>query len=373
MSLLSWLRTSNRAPRDRAKHRPAAPRFRPQLETLEDRQLLSSAGVISAITDLDGRTTVFAIGTNNGVYASSDGGWNPAYANAGFRQVSAALDSQGRAFCYAISIADGSLWEFHVVTISSANLFGGVDVSSGWYGLNDGGVCLQISATRNDECYAIGSDHNVYLYNSSSWGTHGWQALMSPITGAVQISAGVDQWGQDKVYVVEPSSGYVLEDNHDGSAQWLRDSQGYYLHASQVSAGIGNNSTGTDLYYLTTDWTSEPHYFDGRTDTPLYFLGVKQISAGLDESGNRECYAIVYDNSLYTIRSPSDYTYDGGWMTQISGAQNNMVFAVGGSNQIWAFDPDSIWAAEWWGSGNPTSWNSGNWHYWDAISANPFA
>src|SRR5262245_37007330 len=39
MSFFSWLRdrTSIRGPRGRAQRRPAAPRFRPQLETLEDR------------------------------------------------------------------------------------------------------------------------------------------------------------------------------------------------------------------------------------------------------------------------------------------------------------------------------------------------
>jgi hypothetical protein len=44
MSLISWLRnrTSSRSPRGRAQHRPAAPRFRPQLESLEDRALPST-------------------------------------------------------------------------------------------------------------------------------------------------------------------------------------------------------------------------------------------------------------------------------------------------------------------------------------------
>jgi hypothetical protein len=41
MGFFSWLRnrTSNRAPRGRARQRPAAPRFRPRLEALEDRWL----------------------------------------------------------------------------------------------------------------------------------------------------------------------------------------------------------------------------------------------------------------------------------------------------------------------------------------------
>jgi hypothetical protein len=47
MSFFSWLRdrTSTLAPRGRAQHRPAAPRFRPQVEALEDRCLLSTLTV----------------------------------------------------------------------------------------------------------------------------------------------------------------------------------------------------------------------------------------------------------------------------------------------------------------------------------------
>src|SRR5262245_34285433 len=47
MSLFSWLRnrTSIRSPRGRGQHRPAAPRFRPQLEALEDRCVPSTLTV----------------------------------------------------------------------------------------------------------------------------------------------------------------------------------------------------------------------------------------------------------------------------------------------------------------------------------------
>lgn len=50
MSLLSWMRsrTTTRAPRGRAQHQHAAPLFRPQLETLEDRWLPSTLTVTSA-------------------------------------------------------------------------------------------------------------------------------------------------------------------------------------------------------------------------------------------------------------------------------------------------------------------------------------
>src|SRR5262249_12454277 len=49
MWLTSWLRnrTANRAPRGRTQHRPAAPRFHPQLNALEDRCLPSFGSPIT--------------------------------------------------------------------------------------------------------------------------------------------------------------------------------------------------------------------------------------------------------------------------------------------------------------------------------------
>jgi hypothetical protein len=53
MSFFSWLRsrTSVRSPRGRAQHRPAAPRFRPRLEALEDRWLPSMLTVTNNLDD----------------------------------------------------------------------------------------------------------------------------------------------------------------------------------------------------------------------------------------------------------------------------------------------------------------------------------
>ncbi len=273
--------------RQSSKPRPSAVSrqrsFRPVLEALEDRYVPSSAGVISAITDPGGRAGLFAIGTNNRVIGTGDGThWSfvsPSWAGT-FREVSAGIDPNGQAHCYAISIATGNLWEFDFTTVHDGT-FGGS--SSSWVAQNDGGVCLHISATNHNACYAIGSDHNVYLYNG------GWQGLPTPWDGAVQISAGVDQWGQDKVYVLDPS-GYVLSDNHDGSWQWLYDTQRGYLRASQISAGIGTNWTGTDLFYAQMG-SNNAYYFNGTTSTYLMASAI-QISAGLDQWGNPICLEI---------------------------------------------------------------------------------
>src|SRR5262249_20097815 len=52
---------------DSGRSRPV----RPEVEQLEERRLLSSSGVISAVTDNGGQTTVFALGTDLRVYELS--------------------------------------------------------------------------------------------------------------------------------------------------------------------------------------------------------------------------------------------------------------------------------------------------------------
>src|SRR5262249_10538668 len=137
---------------------------RPAVEQLEERRLMTSSGVISAVTDLSGQETVFAIGANAQVYeysttvaANGDRvnfsavphSWSPLvnYAPAGFRQVSAGLDGFGRAVCYALHNGDNHVWEMD-------------NYHYNWYsftteGFDLGYTATQISATRNNECFAI--------------------------------------------------------------------------------------------------------------------------------------------------------------------------------------------------------------------------
>jgi hypothetical protein len=327
--------------------------FKPDLEQLGERQLLSGSGVISSITDAGGNTSVFAIGRDNRIYWAVNGSsWgysspDTLFASTPrFREVSAGLDDQGHAHCYAINIADSSLWLY--------------DPYYGWCeGL--GGNCAHISATTHNECYVIGGDHSVWLYQGDSYNS---TPLMYPSGGAVQISAGVDRWGQDKVYIVS-TSGYVLEDNHDGSWKWLADAQGRYLRAGQVSAGIGANTTDVDLYYISAADQSL-HWFDGSRDTPLggYCL---QLSASLDRYGQRECYVIATDHSLWTRNSSSWYA-DGGQCMQISATQNDMVFAVSpGSHDTMLYDPNSDWLNASW-----TGYGLSYWHWsGGGVTGNP--
>jgi hypothetical protein len=341
-----------------ATKRPATRRtssFRPALESLEDRHMPSSSGVLSAVTLGSGQVSVFAIGADGRLYGAYTGsGWttvSDGY-SATFSEVSAGMDSQGQAHCFAIRRGDGHLWEFNY----------GANGYHYWSGIDHGGNWAHISATTQGNCFMIGaSDHMVYRYDCWS-GSTSW--MLSPSDGAVQISAGVDQWGQDKVYIVD-TYGYVLADTSNGSGQWLHDSHWNYLLASQVSAGIGSNSTGTDLYYISST-DGSLHSFDGTTDQPLGGVCL-QISAALNQYGQRECYAIGTNHCLY-MNNGSSWQFDGGQMTQITAAAHDMVFAVEpGDNHILAYDPDYIWATDWF-----NHYDYGTWHWsGNGVSATP--
>src|SRR5262249_32307617 len=145
-----------------------------ELECLEDRQLLSTSGVISSITDPGGHPTVFAIGTDSRLYATGNGsGWvnisNDSQPR--FREVSAGIDASGRACCYAIAIGSGNVWEFNTITSFGV---------SGWAGSRlDGAFNLHVSATTHGECYDIDGGHNVWVFNGA------WRELVTG-SGAVQ-------------------------------------------------------------------------------------------------------------------------------------------------------------------------------------------
>src|SRR5262249_44303325 len=150
-----------------------------------------------------------------------------------FRQVSAGLDSSGRAICYAIHSSDSAVWKLDVYGLATGS----------YHETNLSLPALQISATRNNEVFAIrgNSVSGVSIYNGYS---NSWMTWNGPWGGVVQISTGVDRYGHDEVYIL------------NGAQQVYRLDNGVYwtlpFHARQISAGAGRNSTDNDLFYIDT-------------------------------------------------------------------------------------------------------------------------
>src|SRR5262249_43253614 len=122
--------------------------------------------------------TLYAIGSNDKVEVSTDGG---SFTSLNFyaKQISASLDASGKPEVYAIA-SDNSV---------------AVNRSGVWTGL--GGYVKQISATVANTVYAIGKDNGVYINRGTGTG-------LFPVGGvggyAKQISAGADAAGNPEVF-----------------------------------------------------------------------------------------------------------------------------------------------------------------------------
>jgi hypothetical protein len=311
---------------------------------------MSTSGVISSITDKYGQTTVFHIGTDGLVYRFSplkhDTSWQLASGNMPngywphFKEISAALDMNGNPMCYGIDSSNGHLISLHP--------YGSDVVSTTSAPVDLGGVCLHISGTTHEECYAIGTDHHVYLnyYPTAYWGAPAaWKGLLYTTDpgGFVQINAGVDQYGNDEVYAVDGAN-YVCQIHNDQSFHWMP------FQATQVSAAVGPNNADNGVYYIALDQSLHRY-------SPVYYRGwwldsalggsYLQISAGFDRFGQAECFAI--DTNHYLHRYDASGSYNLGWQVlQVSAGGNDMAFVVVPSTyQVWIYDPYHAWGSFW--------------------------
>src|SRR5262249_23683879 len=135
----------------------------------------------------------------------------------------------------------------------------------------------QISATRNNQCFCIHANYpssQVGIYTAAS---NSWFRWNGPWGGLMQISTGVDRYGNDQVYML------------NGSQQVFRLDHGMYsvlpFKATQISAGAGRNWTDNDVFYIDTSSWHEVFHYDGNSSKYLGW-GASQISAGLDSYGN---------------------------------------------------------------------------------------
>ena len=122
---------------------PRLPAFRPQLEALEERQLLSTMSAINCNSGGVEHQVVYTIGKNNDVLLSVDGR-SPVSLGGYAKQISAGLDATGHPEVFAIG-SDNAVYE---------------NRGHGWVDL--GGNVKQISAGLGNTVYAIGSGNAVY-------------------------------------------------------------------------------------------------------------------------------------------------------------------------------------------------------------------
>ena len=300
---------------------------------------------------------VFTIGQNNDVYWSTGSGFNDMGLYA--QQISAGLDASGNPEVYAIGANNA-------VYVS--------DYAAAWHDL--GGYAKQVSAASDATVFAIGQNDGVYVDEDAA----GWVSLGSY---AQQISAGLTSTGNPQVYAIGANNA-LLVNSRLTSTGWV--SLGGYVR--EIAPAITDMLPGDELPpsvplvyaigeynqgflyqsgfislsgYLqlpsgpgnltSISWTS-----GGQHHSAVFGIGsdesvqmsedssslvslhgyAKQVSAGLDASGNPEVYAIGGDNALYVNHIDGTGWHDlGGYVKQISASFDNTVFVIGQNDDVY--------------------------------------
>ena len=310
--------------------------------------------------------TVYAIGGDNFVYESSRGG--PWVSLGGYaKQISASLDSIGRTQVFAIGLNDGlwvndfswvSLGTNYVTEVSAPpfaiDLAGNLAyaVAQGHGGLlHQGSSFISLGGYIQTLSGSTTNDTNSWApatrdASSISWASGGrthtaFYAIGpndnveesidgGPFTNlggyAKQVSAGLNAFNQPEVYAIGADN--AVWDNQ-GSG-WV--SLGGY--AKQISATVNNT-----FYHIGTD---DAVYLGHGGPFPTGYVRLggggsfKQISAGADLFGNTFVFAIGYDNAVY-YNNGDLHTWGalGGYAKQISAAMNHVVYAIGIDNAVY--------------------------------------
>jgi hypothetical protein len=287
---------------------------------------------ISAGADAIGNPEVYAIGFNNQVYAGNGSGGPGGFADWGgyAKQISATMDST----VYAIG-GDNAVYENH-----------GSGSGTGWVSL--GGYAKQISAGIDGAfgpyVFAIGLNDGLWSNHGSSWVNFGG-TYVTDVTGASIASFGVNL-PADLAYVVGTGHGALL---HQGTS--------FNFIGGYVQTPSGSASNNTNSWEpATRDTTAISWVSGGVAHSALYVIGpndnvemsvdggsftdlggyAKQVSAGLDVTGNPEVYAIGADNAVWLDKG-SGWVRLGGYFKEISATRHDGLYAIGTDDAVYTY------------------------------------
>jgi hypothetical protein len=253
------------------------------MESLEGRSLLTTTSAISWAIGGVTHSAFYAIGQNDSVEVSVDGG---KFTNLGgyAKQISAGLDASNKPEVYAIG-SNNAVW---------------LNKGSGWASL--GGYVKEISATVENTIYAIGADDDVCL-------SHGLPGLGWVDTGlkARKISAGADGVGNPEVYAIGFNNSVYAGKGSGSFADW-----GGYV--KQISATVDST-----VYAIGVDNAVYKDFGSGGGSGWVSLGGyAKQISAGIDGAFGPFVFAIGLNDGLWSNHGLG-WVSLGGYATQVSG------------------------------------------------------
>ena len=232
---------------------------------------------------------VFALGYNNTVSMSKDGG---SFVSEGgyLTAISAGLDSAGNPEVYGIG-GDNAVWVD--------------DNGAGW--VSRGGYVTAISASVNNTVFAIGGDNAVYVNRGGTgWTDLGGDSRRSAPASTRRQPGGLRHRHQQR-RVRQRQRGRLGQPGRLRYGDQRVDEQHGLRHRSDNAVYINRGDRWTDLGGY-----------------------ARQISAGSDVFGNPEVYCIGGDAATYVSDNGSAFGRIGGYVTDISGAGMGTVYARGG-------------------------------------------
>jgi hypothetical protein len=168
MSFFSWLRnrTSLRCPQGRPQHRPAAPRFRPHLEPLEDRWLPSTLTVTNNLDSGTGslRYEIAAAKNNDTIVFAPSLAGQTIELTTGQLNVNKSVTIQGPG-AGELTVSGGYrsrvfyVWQASKVSLSGLTISNGVTIDGGGI-LNRGTLTVSGCTLYNNSAYFGGGIYN---------------------------------------------------------------------------------------------------------------------------------------------------------------------------------------------------------------------
>jgi hypothetical protein len=317
--------------KSRQPRRPASPgrnTFRPGLEALEDRQLLSATSAwLPLHPSAYDRPLFFGIGKYTGqvVFGGTAGnGWAHTIPGSpkNITDVSAGVAHDGAYDVFARD-SSGGVWEW------------GTDTGGSWRSL--GGRYFKIAAGNHGEVFALGSDLNVY--ENASGTPSGWVKLPG-LRAYGDLSVGVDASGNDQVFAISEDRHSIIGHTANPANAWFTTVSDLQYDFTTLSATRDNQvwavNRSRDLMQISLHfyWFHGPRVFWAATNWGGGGgNGITSISAGTDAQGRD----VVYVTDRYQIVSsvePSTSYGINGWhyeisaITDVAGGVNGYYFVV---------------------------------------------
>jgi hypothetical protein len=297
-------------------------RFRPQIESLERREVLSASSpaphavLPNAVGGPSVEQVFFLNKSDGGLYCGDyqGGTFSSVRLNNGqgpqqVQALSAGLAANGSADVFAKG-GDGSLWEYTIGT-------------PGWKELLGPGQVQSFAAVNGGRVFAIFSDSTLHLYTNGG----GWSAVPTPTT-VKALDAVTDKFGHDTVYVL----------NGD-------DSFGEVTYLPTLPLPGPMTAKATPAFIIITPppvSALQPHYTQLAGAGRISWYGgyvwtfslVDNFSAGTNASGYADVYATWWTGGLYQNLSNTPT----GW-AEVAAPGTFTAYSAIDQGQVWINGP----------------------------------